>query len=357
MFLRPVLAMALLLAAMSLQLAALPVAAAPHAAPPAKPRPAPAAADAPRDRVGGDTFGDAFAFSDLPFTDTGSTIGYADDYDGLCWVTPSASPDVVYAFTPFATGHYTFDLCGSAYDTKLLLFSEGEELFGCNDDGYDFGDPCALTSRLDGVFVAAGSLVYVVIDGYDGDAGDYVLTVEQGAGCLIACPPGADDEQEADAAPGVADVVNCGCGCADAPLYTALAGDPDGNATVCLRPGWREPGDRDQDWLWGNAGASGAVHLELSAEADTRILVWDFTECDDPTPAAASAVATDCVITSLDVTLAPGAAFLVLVEAEGWGPPLGLTPHAYDALLTVTGLGDPLPAETMTWSEVKALYR
>ena len=71
--------------------------------------------------IGGDTFATALPITSTPFTGTGSTVGYANDYDEFCGTGLGSAPDVVYAFTPPATGYFRFDLCGSLYDTKLNI--------------------------------------------------------------------------------------------------------------------------------------------------------------------------------------------------------------------------------------------
>ena len=57
-------------------------------------------------RQGGDTIADATVIPSLPYYDTGTTVGYTDDYDFVCPYEGLISPDVVYAFTP------TVDLSG-----------------------------------------------------------------------------------------------------------------------------------------------------------------------------------------------------------------------------------------------------
>ena len=56
-------------------------------------------------RQGGDTCATATTISTLPYTDTGTTSGYADNYDpsaalDSCPYNPSAAADVVYQYTP-----------------------------------------------------------------------------------------------------------------------------------------------------------------------------------------------------------------------------------------------------------------
>ncbi len=72
-------------------------------------------------RQGGDTFASAFTIPSLPFTDTGTTAGYANDYDEVC-PTGSLAPDVVYRFESATPQSIEVDLCGSDYDTKVYIY-------------------------------------------------------------------------------------------------------------------------------------------------------------------------------------------------------------------------------------------
>ena len=45
---------------------------------------------------GGDTIFDATVVTGLPYTVSGTTVGYTNDYDEACPYTGSTSPDVVY---------------------------------------------------------------------------------------------------------------------------------------------------------------------------------------------------------------------------------------------------------------------
>ncbi len=140
-------------------------------------------------RQGGDTVDDATSVDGLPYYNTGTTIGYTDDYDEECPYTGSTSPDVVYSFTPDADVIIDVSLCGEGtfYDTKVYVYeNEAGALAGtlagepaCNDD------ECANSttnwlSYLPGVICTAGNTYYIVIDGYGGDAGDYELEILDG---------------------------------------------------------------------------------------------------------------------------------------------------------------------------------
>jgi len=125
---------------------------------------------------GGDNIGTATVISSLPYNDTGTTSGYTDDYDEACPYTGSTSPDVVYSYTPSYDMTVDVTLCnGSSYDTKLYIYENSYtpgSPYDCNDDscpGY--------VSELLGVSFTNGNTYYIIVDGYGGDFGNYVLDV------------------------------------------------------------------------------------------------------------------------------------------------------------------------------------
>ena len=75
---------------------------------------------------GGYTIEDATVIPSLPFTDTGTTDGYIDNYDEVCPYTGSTSPDVVYSYTSEITWGINVDLCESSYDTKVYIYDESQ---------------------------------------------------------------------------------------------------------------------------------------------------------------------------------------------------------------------------------------
>jgi len=132
---------------------------------------------------GGDLISSATVIGSLPHNSTGTTVGYSDDYDEACtW--SSTSPDVVYSYAPSTDMIIDVTLCnGSDYDTKLFIYENNEStLVDCDDDtcpGY--------VSELLGVGITAGNTYYIVIDGWSGASGNYVLDIDQ------LPPPDCDD--------------------------------------------------------------------------------------------------------------------------------------------------------------------
>ncbi len=81
-------------------------------------------------------------------------------------------PDVVYRFAPEFDMSLEIDLWGSNYDTKVYVYGAGMELVACNDDFYP-----NYVSKIEYLSVVEGTKYYIVIDGYGGDHGDYVISM------------------------------------------------------------------------------------------------------------------------------------------------------------------------------------
>ena len=142
-------------------------------------------------KQGGDTILDATVITGLPYSNAGNTCGYIDDYDEACPSPDSTSPDVVYTFVPGSDMVITVDLCDSGYDTKTYIYDAAMSLVGCNDDFY-FDPICGeWTSKIESAALLAGGTYYIVIDGYGGECGDYMLNVTEFEECVVDCPADA----------------------------------------------------------------------------------------------------------------------------------------------------------------------
>lgn len=136
--------------------------------------------------VGGDTCATATAIASVPYSDTGNTCAFVDDYDEICpFIDGVGARDVVYAFTPAVNTNAEISLCAdSAYDTKLYVYEnacgpyQSGVFEACNDDlcsTPSFPDPFVSAVS---VQMTAGNTYYVVIDGWSpGDCGDYTLDI------------------------------------------------------------------------------------------------------------------------------------------------------------------------------------
>ena len=133
-------------------------------------------------KQGGEDIATAVVIPDMGIGGTyhaeGTTVGYQDDYDEAC---PSGAtvPDVVYSYSPAGDQAVDILLCESTYMTKLFVY-DGDEttLLDCNTFGDPTCDGAPPRSALTDLYMLAGHTYYVVIDGYAGESGDYVLDME-----------------------------------------------------------------------------------------------------------------------------------------------------------------------------------
>ncbi len=110
--------------------------------------------------------------------------------------TTFLAPQVWYAFTPDESGVFAISLADSAFDTTLTVFDtcDGESLAFNDDDGF------LMTSELT-MPLEAGVTYYILIDGFWGDSGNYILRVESsmaapGESCLSAVEIALDSVNE-----------------------------------------------------------------------------------------------------------------------------------------------------------------
>lgn len=119
----------------------------------------------------GDIMSDAIPITSTPFNDTGST-----DY---CYFNQNLvynSPDIYYRLiTPAGTNYYNISLCGSDFDTYLSVQDNNGNVLAYNDDG-----TCGNNSELTYVSHLVDT-VYLVIEGWGEEAGNFVLNVNSSA--------------------------------------------------------------------------------------------------------------------------------------------------------------------------------
>lgn len=316
-------------------------------------------------RQGGDTFAEAFVIESLPFTDTGTTVGYVNDYDEPCPYQGSTSPDVVYRFTPDQDMVIDVDLCGSVYDTKTYIYDETFFRIACNDDFY-FNEVCGMyVSKIEYAQLLYGHSYYFVVDGYGGDAGEYLLNITDPGNCVIECPTDAVDEGEPALHDGYVDMHNGGCNSWDygSPFQEINwtndeDGDPpyDGEAWLCGTSGWYLVSNnsfRDTDWFRVYALHDGVMDFTVLTEYPCFMFKLAPTDCEGV--AVELQAISDCWVPQ---TLS----FPVTAGEEIW---LWVGPTEFDGpvteflyFMTVTNNQfDVVPDEDMSWGGVKALYR
>lgn len=320
------------------------------------------------DRLGGDTIADAVPIPSLPFTDSGTTCGAANDYDVVCPYEGSVAPDVVYSFTPALSGAISVDLCGSSYDTKVYVYDESLDLVACNDDYYG-GAPCgAYVSYIIYAEVVARLTYYIVVDGYGEDCGDYVLTVEPYEPCVVICPPGAMLEGEPPLHDDYVDEHNGGCcGSEGDVAFQHLPGRSNGTLVLCARTGWftyQGAHFRDTDWFIARIGASGSIQIRGDAEYETYLFELGPQDCAS-VGVLQNVPIGRCAEGVLTVTGEPGAEVWLWTGPTMFEAPGGFEGFEYDYVLWleglepagVTGVPEEGPERAANWSSVKQLFR
>ena len=135
--------------------------------------------------------------------------------------------------------YINIDLCESLYDTRTWVYDF--------EAGFGFGNPYACTadagcgysgyqSRISRMPAVAGHTYYIIVDGYGGDCGEYVLLVEEYIPCFMECPAGVQLEGEPPLLDGYWDTHNGGCNSPpDYPFQYLLAHD--GEFAMCGNAG------------------------------------------------------------------------------------------------------------------------
>ncbi|HOX26997.1 MAG TPA: hypothetical protein PLL30_14860 [Candidatus Krumholzibacteria bacterium] len=320
------------------------------------------------DRIGGDTIAAAVPIASLPFADTGTTCGAADDYDEACPYFDSVAPDVVYSFTPAITTEISVDLCGSAYDTKVYIYDESLALVACNDDHYGGGDCGAYVSYIDYAELVGRLTYYIVVDGYGTECGEYVLNVEGYEPCVVMCPPGAMLEGEPPLHDDYEDEYNGGCcGSQYGQAMQNLPGRSNGRLVFCGRSGWylyQGADCRDTDWFIAQIGPSGSIQIRGDAEYPTYLFELGPLDCSS-VGVVQSVPIGRCEEGVLTVTGEPGQEVWLWTGPTEFSAPGGLEGHEYGYVLWldglepagVTGVPEEGTALPTSWSSLKDLFR
>jgi len=304
-------------------------------------------------REGGETIADALEVP-FPFSDTGATCDNIDDYDEVCPYSNSTSPDVVYTFVPDWDCQVDIDLAGSTYDTKAYVYDENLNLVACNDDYYP-----NYVSLLQSVPFFGGERYYLVIDGYGGDCGEYVVGVCDPMPCDFGCYGANILENEPPLYYGYEDNYNGGCD-VDPPVFQILE-QPAGEDRIefCGLLGYAGSSSnwqRDVDWLQFMATGQ-EVRLEFWApySFDATVDVLFLDGCDDvsllPYELSSCGMLSDLVVPTV-----PGQMVTVRVEPLHEQRPACTWYDNDEYKLFITGAAGTVATETWSWSAVKAMY-
>ena len=211
-------------------------------------------------------------------------------------------------------------------------------------------------SRLTDVFLPTGATVYVVVDGYGDDAGDYTLTVDLATPCPLACPPGALPEGEPAFQSDVPDTYNCGCDCEGVPAFQEITGDRNGEALYCLHSGWRGWYAADSDWLLVTVGEGGIVNLDLETPFAVYVVVKSGPDCAHATILHLF-LTDECDTLTYGIEELVGTRLMIQIRPYAAYPTAGVVPQEFEISVALSGLARTEPTESVSWGSVKGLYR
>ena len=314
----------------------------------------------PDDRQGGEDISTAVVIDSLPFGDTGNTSDNVDDYDFECPYGPSTSPDVVYSFTPTEDLIISVDLCGSSYDTKTYIYDSSLNIVECNDDYY-LNDNCGdYVSKIEIAYLEAGETYFIVVDGYGGDFGDYILEVDEAVfvpPCYLTCE---DDEGEPEIVDGYQDSFNNGCSNGDMNFSNFVSsgnGELYFGGTCGYFFSSSGGSDRDTDWYLATIGSSGVIEWTLDAELETYGFLLGPNNCDE-VGVVDTILAGPCAPLTMTIEGTPGDVVWLWIGPSTFEGPSGFVGHEYKYLCTFTGLWDEtIDTEKVAFEEIKTLYR
>ncbi len=246
------------------------------------------------------------------------------------------------------------DLCASSYDTKVYVYDATGALIDCNDDYYFEGDCYLYSSCIECLALTGSVTYYIVVDGYGGDCGDYVLDITECdpyATC-VQCPADGVAENEPPCYDWATtpDTWNGGCNSAPA-VFQILTPECDGTISVC---GWggADAGTRDTDWY--QVTFSEAASISLCCQSDILVNVFVLTANCDTVVTLGEMYDVGCDVMCLYGDLDPGTYWLWVGANDYSDIPCG------QYLLTLEGYYPPGGAsatERTSWGTIKNQYK
>ncbi|MFC1572214.1 hypothetical protein ACFL6M_01320 [Candidatus Eisenbacteria bacterium] len=314
------------------------------------------------DRVVGDTIEEPWVVASLPFTGTANTCLFNHDYDEVCPYSGSISPDVVYAYAPATDIILVGDLCDgypNSYDTKMYIYENAQgNLVACDEDGC--GSALGYASYIWNTELSAGNIYYVVVDGYSGDCGNYVLKLYLGDPYTFECPPGALLEGEPDCYDGYVDMYNAGCN--EVPYLFQDIIPCDGEPiTYCGTSGVYYFGTgiyRDTDWYQLVTTNPDIIDWTVEAPRPIDFYILDgLYGCSNIDVVSSHTTAPGEPYTFENVQLATPGIYWLWVAPTTWdigNYPCGETEYIW----TLEGYtGTSTPIEAATWGAIKGMFR
>jgi hypothetical protein len=298
---------------------------------------------------GGDTVGTAFVIGSLPFSDSGTTAGYVDNYAPNCGFAGGA-PDVVYSFTTASTVAVDIALCGSVYDTEVYVYQDSVgNIIGCNDDS------CGLQSQLLGLTLTGGHTYYIIVDGYSNSSGAYTINVTANTPCIVACPSGGLLEGEPVCGDNYYDSYNGGCNSVP-PVFSPL---PLANgAVVCGQYGgffYNGLSYRDTDWYQISVPSTQTVSWTVRGETDTLCGIINGSTGCPVSSFYAYAYGAKCTDLTASATLTPGTWWL-WAGTLNFGTVAGPCGQHYNGTIHCSACG-VVAVEPSTWGQIKNMYK
>lgn len=299
---------------------------------------------------GGETIATATPITALPFLDGASTCGLINNYDPFCVPEVHVAPDVVYSFTPTSDMCVNISLCGSNYDTEIVVYQNNVGTpIACQDDS----PYCGLQSHLEAVPLTAGNTYYIVIDGYFDACGVYRLYVEQCPPPPVCdpCPPLAVLEGEPVCTNGYQDNFNSGCN-STPQRFTPLPCGP--GVTICGTYGTFDGNiSRDTDWYQFTVHTPTTIQATVQGRGLTGTALGILDTACPPTLLCARLDPTaECATLSCSAAVAPGT-YRIAVATLFDGTPCG-SPYT----LSVSGITcSPTAVRTSSWGTLKGIYR
>lgn len=233
----------------------------------------------------------------IPYTDNGSTVGYANDYTASC-ASGAGSPDVIYEYTPATTGSYTVSLCGSGYDTALHIRTggscPGDSEIACNDDW------CGLQSQIT-LDLIAGTAYWIIVDGYGtSSSGEYVLNVFFNPPCIVECLPGDVMECYESVGDPNHGSYDCNGGCNnDSVLFQYLLCGQTVCGDVWTYVNAAGGNSRDTDWYLFTTNGTYDVSWTVVAETPVNIYFVNVDDCNNPFVIASGSAPNPCIPSTL----------------------------------------------------------
>ena len=300
----------------------------------------------------GDVCATAIVVPSLPYTTTGYSCDFSNDYDETCPYSGGTAPDLVYSYSPATDQAIDIDLCNSSYDTKVFVYEDvcpTSPYYGCNDDLC--GDD-GWKSAILGLNVYAGHTYYIVVDGYGSSCGNYDLLIREAVPCDVVCPPDGILENEPPCEDDWEDVWNGGCNSSPYVFENVLC-----NTTVCGTSGtylYYGSQYRDTDWFRVEV-SDGDLTFKCVAEFPLLLFLIDAgsEDCADYSILGnITANMCDTAVLSMWVPsgvywlwVGPsvftgypcGLEYVMQVQCTGFGPQIAVDPTSFDQLLNPTG--------------------